>query len=52
CRLRRVVCRGSLEQHFRQYSKLGQRGGRKAAGFSASIKSKSRLATQQTGHVI
>ena len=26
CRLRRVVCRGSLEQHFRQYSKLGQRG--------------------------
>ena len=26
--------------------------GRKAAGFSASIKSKSRLATRQTGHVI
>ena len=25
-RRRRVVCRGSLEQHFRQYSKLGQRG--------------------------
>ena len=26
CRLHRVVCRGFLEQHFRQYSKLGQRG--------------------------
>ena len=49
---------GGTKQKYRKVPKKidnlnrVRESGRKAGGFSTSIKSKSRLATQQTGHVI
>ena len=48
---------GGTKQKYRKVQKIEnlsrvRESGRKAGGFSTSIKSKSRLATQQTGHVI